>query len=509
MIQRSLMFALFACLIASRLIAADPPKTDASKAAAEEKAKPAAEEAEKPATKAKEESKTVKVKAEPMKIELALDGKFEAQVMADVVLRPEKWATLKVVSAVAEGTRVKKGQVIVRLDLKGIDDGIADLRTELKLADLALIEAEAELALLEANTPLDLKEAQRSEQFAREDLKRYLAVDLPMSKRAADFSLKSAKDRLEYQMEELRQLEKMYAADELTEETEEIVLKRARNAVESMKFMVEGAEQDHKQAVEVTFPRAEEAKRLAREKQALAAQRTRAAIPRKLITARIELQKTKVALARNKEKLDKLLADRVTMSVRSPIDGIVYHGQCSRGTWSGESAAADSLREGGSLTAGKVFMTIVNPRPVFFHVAVPEKELHQVTPGLKGTIQPVAFPELSLPTVLRKVAIVGSSDGKFAAQLSVAASPQADAVMPKMTGKATLVIYQARQTLTIPAAALGTEPSGKRRHFVTLPGEDGGQKRFVTIGRRGSEKVEILKGLAEGDEIMAKPAADK
>ena len=38
---------------------------------------------------------------------------------------------------------------------------------------------------------------------------------------------------LEYSQDELDQLEKMYTEDELTEESEEIVLKRARRSVES------------------------------------------------------------------------------------------------------------------------------------------------------------------------------------------------------------------------------------------------------------------------------------
>ena len=53
--------------------------------------------------------------------------------------------------------------------------------------------------------------------------------------------VKKAKDYLEYQKEELRQLEKMYGADDLTEETEEIVLKRQRDAVELAIFSLQRA----------------------------------------------------------------------------------------------------------------------------------------------------------------------------------------------------------------------------------------------------------------------------
>ena len=66
------------------------------------------------------------------------------------------------------------------------------------------------------------------------DLKRFLENDIDLTKRSAANSLKSSEQTLEYQLEELKQLEKMYKEDDLTEETEEIVLKRQRDAVEEV-----------------------------------------------------------------------------------------------------------------------------------------------------------------------------------------------------------------------------------------------------------------------------------
>ena len=54
-----------------------------------------------------------------------------------------------------------------------------------------------------------------------------------------DFTLTMYHAQLEYEQEELRQLEKMYKADDISEETEQIVLKRAHDNVDSRKFAAE------------------------------------------------------------------------------------------------------------------------------------------------------------------------------------------------------------------------------------------------------------------------------
>ena len=47
------------------------------------------------------------------------------------------------------------------------------------------------------------------------------------------------------------------------------------------------------------------------------------------------------------ERLKRLVADRKLMTVRSPVDGIVYYGKIMRGRPGDSSALAESLRPGG------------------------------------------------------------------------------------------------------------------------------------------------------------------
>src|SRR5262249_45341065 len=139
---------------------------------------------------------------------------------------------LTVKKALEHGTPVKKGDVMMEMDLEKIDLALRDLRLERKLTELAIRQAREELPILEKSLPLDLAMAERGKKQADEDLKQFLDVDRAMMASDAEQSVKMATFSLESAREELKQLQKMYRDKDLTEETEEIILKRQRFYVE-------------------------------------------------------------------------------------------------------------------------------------------------------------------------------------------------------------------------------------------------------------------------------------
>ncbi|HCU87099.1 MAG TPA: HlyD family secretion protein, partial [Verrucomicrobiales bacterium] len=72
---------------------------------------------------------------------------------------------------------------------------------------------------------------------------------------SARFSLLTSQNSLAYAEEELKQLKKMYAADDITEETEEIILQRATHAVNRAKHFLERSESTAANTLTATLPR--------------------------------------------------------------------------------------------------------------------------------------------------------------------------------------------------------------------------------------------------------------
>jgi HlyD family secretion protein len=287
---------------------------------------------------------TQTVKKGPWKIIVDLEGVFEAQKDHEIVVKLDEWNSLVVLSAVEHGARVRQGDVLLTLETDKINRAIADIRTELKLAEISIKQGEDQLQALEKGTPLDLEASKRTARMAEEDRKFLLDIERPFAVKATEFGLKMAKESLEYEQEELRQLEKMYKANDITEETEQIVLKRARDGVERAKFMVEATQLNHDQVLKFTIPRVEELVNESARRKALDFEKNKVELPLTLQKQRLELEKLRVQRERADDKLKKLLGDREAMTVKSPADGIVYYGKCTRGKFSDSSHLAESLR---------------------------------------------------------------------------------------------------------------------------------------------------------------------
>jgi hypothetical protein len=544
-----LMLAAACCLMTFALVAStsaaepgpDSKQPAEKKPAAEksEKEKPAAEakKAEKPAEKAKAaEAKpdagakpavakpqakpaakpaspkpdTVTVKPGLFKLEVRLKGTLEPQTMREIEVRPEAWSTFKVVEAVEHGEEVDRDDVLVEFETEDFDEAIADQRRKIELAEVALKLADANLSRLEETTPMDLASADRSKRHSDEDLEYFLKVDRPMSEKMADFSVHTSENYLEYQKEELRQLEKMYEADDLTEETEEIILKRQRDAVERAEFFLEMDKVQRDETLKTRLPRLTESMKLSNRRETLTLEESKVALKLALDRARLDLDKLKDQLEKEKEKLEDLESDRPLLEIKAPMDGLVYYGKFKDGEWSGAGSGREKLKKGGSVSAKEVFMTVVKPRPLMIRLEVPEKDVAQFRPGLRGTVKPTGYSDLRLPATVTDVGKIPVAAGKFEALLRVGTPEEAAALMPGMACSVKFIPYLKKRTLTIPASAMHTDELDDQKHYVCRLTDDGKvEKQPVTIGKRTEAKVEIVDGLVTGDKVVKEFPKDK
>jgi len=451
---------------------------------------------------------THKVKRGPFKIEAQLKGVFEARNMTEVIFRPEAWPTLVVQKAVKQGARVKAGDVVLALDTKKIDEAIRDMEDARSLSDVSFRLMREETAALEKSVPLDLAAAERAGRHSVEDLERYARVDRALSVKQTRQGLKSAEQWLANAEEELKQLEKMYEADDLTEETEEIILKRQRHAVERARLGLEVRLAATDKALNVDLPRRDVSTKEAARRQALALEKARATLPMALTKKRLEIEKAERARKKAAEKLGKLRKDREAMTVRSPVDGVVYYGKCVRGNW---PSLAASLARGTAVKPHSAVLTIVQPRPMFVRAPVPEKLLARVSEGREGKATPTAFPDVRLRARVETVTTAPVAAGTFEARILFVEAEGAARLVPGMSCTVKLVSYTKKDALTVPASAVFSDEIDEDRKFVYLRKKDGGhEKRFVTVGKKTGKKAEIVEGLGEGDVVLLeKPKESK
>jgi len=444
------------------------------------------------------------VERAPLKVKVSLDGALAATRRAELRLEPEHWSDFEVKRVLDHGAIVQKGQVLVEFDTESFDRAIADLEREVELGELALDVARRELEYHERFTPKDIEIVERAYKQTRDDHRFALEVLYPLQREMADMNLQQAEFALEYQREELEQLEKMYKADELTEETERIVLERARNSVKQAEFYYKQAKILHERITETRLPREITDAKEQNERQLAMLKRQKALLPLQKEELTLKVEQLETEQQRKRERLDELQGDRRWMVLKAPSDGMLYYGHGEDGNWD-SNKWIEKLREGEKVPAGGVLMTVVEPDAMVVLTEVPEKELHQVREKVRGTVTPVAFPKRKLSARVAKMDRTPNGSGKYEAELRFQFDGDGERLLPGMKCKIELVPYRERKALVVPAKAVFTDEWDEQQRFVYLHCEGKPPKRQnVTIGHQTEELIEIEQGVREGDVVLLK-----
>jgi len=481
------------------LTAAPKPKSSPA-------AKPAAT---KPAPAKKAAPKPYTVKQSDFRITISAKGTFDPAGTEEICVKPKAWtprAGMKVLQIAPRGSMVKKGQVLLKLDTRDIDEAIQDAQLNQQTAELTLKMAQEDFSAKTKAYELDLAAAMRAKKHADEDRARYLEIDRPMAITTAQRALQAAKDSLAYTTEELRQLEKMYKADDLTEETEEIIIQRQRKAVDRAEFALKVRKLEVDKALKIDIPRQDIAARDKYQRQAIAHASNLVTMKASLAKAKLELTKLKNATARSARKLAKIKKDRAALIVKSPAAGMVIHGGSSKGTW---PALSRELKVDDKIQAGEVAMSVITPGKVVVRTKAPEAELHRLRPGMACEVVPTAYPTCKLDGKVSTLDPLPSG-GNVAMTLSVTTSKDTPALLPAMNCKVTLLVYAKADALTIPAGFVHADDKDASKKVVYVRDGCGAIARSVTVGQTRSGKTEILSGLSAGEIVLpGKPVEKK
>ncbi len=445
---------------------------------------------------------THKVARGALKTSIQWDAVFEAREMHPIRLAPRAWQDMTVVDALEQGATVKKGQPLVRLDLEKLREQIADIERDQPAARVAMEVAEAELRHLAESTPLRLEAARRSQRVASEEYDYFTSTLRDQREQTSRFSVKSAEERLESAKEELRQLEKMYKADDLTEDTEEIILKRQRFAVEASEFYLNNARQNMERELKVNLPRDHESLKAKKRDEDLSLALLETTLPRALEKKRQEVEKLKRDQEKAARRHEDLKHDLAMLEVKSPAGGIVYHGACDQGRWTTAAMVSRKLAPGGKLLPNEVIMTVVEPAKLQLRASVAEGDLSRIKPGMKGEAVPVSAPHLKLAAVIEEISLVPLAAGGYGATLSFKMEKGARLV-PGMNCKVTFKDVPKAEALLVPKEAVVTE--NKQTHVLVKSGGRE-EKRTVKTGESDDTMIEILEGLKAGDIVVVKKA---
>ncbi|WP_186776375.1 HlyD family efflux transporter periplasmic adaptor subunit [Rubripirellula reticaptiva] len=387
-------------------------------------------------TEPKAETKTAPVseekKAEPKTVDV--NGVFEAVVQAEIAADTEHVTSWEIKKLVEHGSLVTQGQNVVVFETEDVDEQVKKSETDLRLAKIALDDAEFEFQQFVETQKLDRAAAELARKNARQGYDNFVQVDRDRDVLSAEFNLKSSRASLENAQEELEQLQQMYLEDDLTEESEEIVLKRAKQAVEFAQFRLDGTKISSERSMQQGVPNSTAKQEESIAKAELAYKKSMHDLNSARQRREIEMQTKRDDFTKQAEKTAELKHERKQSAIASPIDGIVLYGELNRGQLGDKPS---TLKTGSKVTPNQVIATIANPKKLQIHATVDQGKLDVVTEGSRCEVTCDAFPDFKANGTVKSVATVGYASGKFDCVVTFKTPKNSPAIMPTMTCKLT------------------------------------------------------------------------
>ncbi|MFZ9935737.1 MAG: hypothetical protein ACO3JG_01620 [Luteolibacter sp.] len=446
-----------------------------------------------------DEAREITVEPQPFTIRHEITASAMPADFQPVAIDAAAWTEFEISRIAPHGARVAKGDVLMAFDAEKIDERTTDLLRAIEAREGEIAQATHDLSQLKQTMPHKHEAMRRAAAVAAEENTYFTVTRRKAEEEGAEQRLKRAESFLENQREELRQLEMMYTADELTEETEEIILQRQRDRVKAAEFDLAMEQLKLKRTHEVLLPR--EALQLADNERdtALALANFEAASPRAIAKATHDLASMKIIQERDQATLAKLQADRKMFVITAPADGWFYYGTIENGRWST-----------GEIT--KILVPRGKP-PVLRTLAtfVPGTAKMNVVAHLDGATarridaksRAMAWLEgredASFTVNLANLSPTPDAGGKYQA-LFHAEWPDGLEVVPAAQASLQLIAYHSADSIVLPAAALRFDPDGWTVAVKLANGDT--ERRVVKRGRVFDGKCQIVSGLEAGQVVV-------
>ncbi len=397
---------------------------------------------------------------------------------------------------IEEGRRVKKGEVVARLNTDEIERRIEDLEVRIVQEESLVDSARTEREIQELDNSTHLKTAQQDLENARMDLEKFMEADLPLDRRSLALDVQTASSLLQRKKSEYEEMQLLLDEGFVTEaEVEEtrIEVEEAQIKQETATLKRVNAEKyDHPQKkarLENALSKAEaELHKAVKRNQTLLKNKQRS------------VESAALKLARSKQEIDEAREDLKELTIRAPAEGVVQYGTPEQ-RW-----RRAQVQVGANTHPGMILLTIPGLEDVEAIINISEADIQKVAVDQRAIITVDALPNQTFSGNVGKIIEVAndqhwtSGDVK---EFTVEVQMEADAnLKPGFSCRAEIITDEVASALQVPVQAVFREDD----QLVVYMDEQPPRRRKVEVGRSSLTHVEVLMGLEEGERVlMAQP----
>ena len=435
----------------------------------------------------------------PLVISVLESGTIQARER--VVIKNEVEGVTSILSLVDEGTRVKKGDLLIELDASGKIDAKINFEIQVQNADASFVQARENLAVVTNQRKSDLAVAELNYTFAKQDLEKYMEGEYPNQLKEAESSIALAREELLRSEEKMEWSRRLYSEnylsqtelqqDELAAKRDKLDLERAQN---DLNLLVNYSHKRNTDQLESDVEQAE-----------MALERTRRKATADVVMAQANLRAKESEYNRSQDKLKKLDEQIKKTKIYAPSDGqVIYATSAGRG----RRGRSEPLSEGQSVKERQALIHLPTTASVKAEINIHESSLERV--------------RINDPVRVTIDALPGEVFTGYVASISPLPDPQSMWMNPDlkvynsdiylesngvelrtgMSCKAEIIIEQHEDAIHVPVQSV-IRVKGEPTVFVAK-GKSYRQRK-VEIGLDDNRRVHVKKGLKQGEHVLLKP----
>ena len=358
---------------------------------------------------------------------------------------------------IPSGTVVQKGDELVRLDTKIIEETVSLGKTDTNIAKATLARTEADVAKAKIAIDAYLNGRYRSQM-------KLLETQLEIAKR----NVRTAKTAL-------RNSETLFEQGYVTE-----------LEIEGNGFTVTQAELELK----VVQTQMDVLSRLtkAMELETLNGQ---------LVATNARLEGRKAGLTLEQGRLDLALEELEKCVIRAPKSGLVIYPSTAK--WK----EAPDVTEGASVHNNQVLLLMPDLSRMQVKVGIHESVIDRIKPGLPTR---VTLPDATIDTTVSMVAAVASPAGWWTGNAvkydTTVQLPSIEGLKPGMTAEVEVIVARHQDVLSVPVSSVVETEHGR---FCWVETSQGTQRRSLQLGDSNDQFVVVDNGLTEYEKVILNP----
>lgn len=435
-----------------------------------------------------------RVERSPFTISLPTGGALEA--VDRVTVRNLIPGRTEIISLVKEGTIVKKGDLLIELDAKGIEDQLSAAEIAYQQAVFAYSEQEERFEVLESDNALKLRDAELAVELAKQDHTKYHDGQWPQLKNKAETTISLATEELRRAQDRLAGTKKL-AAKGYVNPTE---LVTDSLTVKRREIELAAAQEDRRLLLEFDHPRSIQQLELSLENATIKLDRTKKQNAMQIEKARLQLTSSKETLDLRKVKLEELRTSKDYTVIRAPKSGLVVYEKS-------EDFRSEPIAEGILVRERQPLISLPDVSQMKVVINVYENQVSLVKPGMRSFINLDALPDQRFLGEITNVASMPepSRDGNpnyrvYKAEVLV--KDKLPDIKPGITARVDVLIAELQDVIKVPLqAVIGI---GDRQFCFVRQGNKL-TPVAVEVGLFDNDFVQITAGLNPGDLISLSP----